>query len=724
MNGAPEEVGVAIGRWFVEAMDCPVEEQLIRNRLRRLDRVVRLEFDLIDRILTVGFRGDLTVVDSALASLELGARRLDEASAAANSGPRLPRRRVATLAVSGALAALAEAGAWWLEARGVPGADHAPLVVAAALASLILSGPQTFRKGLASLRTRTLTINFLVTLAVAGAAVLGQWPEAAMASCLFTVAEAIEGLSLERARAALRTLLESSPEVAEVAGEDGRWATIPVGAVAMGERVRVRPGSRVPLDGRVLEGFSAVDQSAVTGESLPVEKAPGDTVWAGTLNASGTFVFEVEATAGRTTLDRIVASVKRAQAQRAPIQRFVDRFAAVYTPAIVLLAVAIATLPALLLGEPPRPWAERALVLLVIACPCALVISTPVTVVSGLTAAARAGLLIKGGAFLEMAGRVRTVAFDKTGTLTTGTPEVTDVVPLASDGDPHGLLHLAASLNAASEHPIAAAIVADCARRHDCDPLPVAAFESLVGRGVVGTVDGLRLYLGSHRLVEENAICGPHVEAVLDRLDREGKTGVVLTSATEALAVLGVRDAPRTGADEAVRELHDLGIATLLLSGDGPAAAHAVGAEVGIADVRAEMLPEDKLAVIETLAAAGPVAMVGDGVNDGPALARADIGIAMGREGADTALEIADVALLRGDIALVAGFFRLARATASTLRANIAFAIAVKVVFFALALAGKATLWMAVLADVGASLLVTANGLRLLRFRFEPTLKK
>jgi len=699
-------------------MDCPVEEQLIRNHLRRLEGVVRLDFDLMDRVLTVGYRGDLATVDAALDALDLGARRIAAAVDAVTEGPRLPRRRVLTLALSGMFAAVAEAGAWWLESRGVAGADHAVPVVVASVASLLLSGPQTFRKGLASVRTRTLNINFLVTLAVAGAVVLGQWPEAAMASCLFTVAEAIEGLSLERARAALRTLLESSPEVAEIVGDDGRWTSVPVGAVARGERVRVRPGARIPLDGVVVEGFSAVDQSAVTGEGLPVEKAPGDSVYAGTLNASGTFVFEVEATAGRTTLDRIVASVKRAQAQRAPIQRFVDRFAAVYTPAIVLLALAIAVVPALFFGEPPRPWAERALVLLVIACPCALVISTPVTVVSGLTAAAKAGMLIKGGAFLEMAGRVRTVAFDKTGTLTTGHPEVTDVVPLMDGGDPHGLLHLAASLNAASEHPIAAAIVADCARRHDCDPLPVAAFESLVGRGVVGTVDGLRFYLGSHRLVEENAVCGPHVEAVLDRLDAEGKTGVVLTSSSEALAVLGVRDAPRPGAARAVDSLKAMGIAMVLLSGDGPAAARSVGDEVGIADVRPEMLPEDKLEAIEVLASEGPVAMVGDGINDGPALARADIGIAMGRDGADTALEIADVALLRADIGLVADFFRLARATASTLRANIAFAIAVKVVFFALALAGKATLWMAVLADVGASLLVTANGLRLLRFHF------
>ncbi len=713
-----------MGRWFVEAMDCPVEEQLIRNRLRRIEGITRLDFDLMDRVLTVGTRGEMAEIDAALASLDLGARRLGATNASTAEISRLPLRKIVALCCSGGTAALAEGAAWWLESRGVGGADHAPFVVGAALLSLALSGPQTLRKGIAALRSRTLNINLLVTLAVVGAVVLGQWPEASMASFLFTVAEAIEGLSLERARAAIRSLLESSPEVAEVVGDDGLWTMVPVGAVALNERVRVRPGGRVPLDGRVVEGFSAVDQAAVTGESLPVEKAPGDTVYAGTLNASGTFVFEVEATAGRTTLDRIVASVKRAQAQRAPIQRFVDRFSAVYTPGIVLLAATLCVVPPLFFGEPPRPWAERALVLLVIACPCALVISTPVTVVSGLTAAARAGLLIKGGAFLEMAARVRTVAFDKTGTLTTGAPQVTDVVPLSENGDAHDLLHLAASLNAASEHPIAAAIVADCASRHDCAPLPVAAFESLVGRGVAGTVDGLRLYLGSHRLVEENAVCGPDVEAVLDRLYREGKTGVVLTSSTTALAVLGVRDTLRAGAADAVRELQGMGLSTLLISGDGEAAARAVAAEVGIEDVRSEMLPDDKLDAIEACAKDGPVAMVGDGVNDGPALARADIGIAMGREGADTALEIADVALLRNEIALVSGFFRLARATNATLRANIAFAIGVKLVFFGLALAGRATLWMAVLADVGASLLVTANGLRLLRFPVDPTLRK
>lgn len=705
-------------RYFIDAMDCPTEEQLIRNRLRTLAGVERLDFDLVDRILTVTHRlGDAAPVTRALDSLSLGARLLGEESVPAVAGPRLPTRQKIVLAASGLLAAGAETLAYTLHARTGHEADSAPVVVALAVVSLILSGPQTLRKGLAALRTLTLNINFLVTLAVVGAAILGQWPEAAMASFLFTVSETIEGLSLERARDAIRALLETAPETAEVRDDDGRWREVPASTAVVGDRVRVRPGGRIPLDGVVEEGFSAVDQAAITGESLPVEKAPGDTVFGGTLNASGTFVFQVTAARGDTTLDRIVRSVKEAQAQRAPTQRFVDRFAAVYTPAIVALAVLVAAVPPLFFGQPFPVYLEKALVLLVIACPCALVISTPVTVVSGLTAAARIGILVKGGAFLEAAGRVRALALDKTGTLTAGRPQVTDVVVLDGAWSEDDLLHLAASLNASSEHPIASAIVADCARRHACDPLPVAAFQALVGRGVAGIVDGARLYLGSHRLTEENHVCGPHVESVLDRLHGEGKTGVVLTSDTHALAVLGIADEPRPEARETVATLEAMGVRTVLLTGDNPAAARAVGAQVGIADVRSDLLPQDKLDAIDALAAeGGAVAMVGDGINDGPALARASVGIAMGRSGTNAALEIADVALMRDDLRLVPEFLRLSRTVASTLKANIALAIGIKAAFFALALGGWASLWMAVLADVGASLLVTANGLRLLRY--------
>jgi Cd2+/Zn2+-exporting ATPase len=716
VNETHETLPLVSSRWFVDAMDCPTEEALIRSSLREVAGVEDMEFNLIERVVTVKVRGDDAAVARAIEGLGLGAKRL-ESGVVPVSTPRLPMRQRWILGVSGAAGAAAEAVAYAQEMRGLEG-DSAPIVVAMAAASLVLSGPQTLRKGLAALRTRTLNINFLVALAVAGALVLGQWPEAAMASFLFTVAETIEGLSLERARDSIRTLLEASPDTAEVAGSDGIWREVSVGTVAVGERVRVRPATRVPLDGTVHDGFSAVDESAISGESLPVEKAPGDKVYAGTVNTAGVLVFAVDAAAGATTLDRIVESVRKAQAQRAPTQRFVDRFAAIYTPIIVVLATLVASVPPLLLGLSAPEWIERGLVLLVIACPCALVISTPVTVASALAAAARRGALVKGGAYLEALARVRTVAFDKTGTITAGRPRVTDIVPLDSGQAGAELLHLAASLNAASEHPIAAAIVADCARRHQCDPLPVAAFESLVGRGVAGTVQGSRLYLGSQRLAEEHQACGPEVMDALADLQKQGKTGVVLMSHEKALAVLGVADEPRNDSLEVVRRLQQIGVRPVLLTGDNPAAAARIAHSVGIDDFRADLLPDEKRVQLEELRMRhGAVAMVGDGINDGPALASADVGIAMGRTGTQAAMEIADVALMRDDLSLVAEIFVLARATSKVLRANITLAIGLKVVFFLLALSGKATLWMAVLADVGASLLVTGNGLRLLAWK-------
>jgi Cd2+/Zn2+-exporting ATPase len=697
-------------------MDCPTEEALIRASLREVPGVEELDFNLIDRVLTVTLRGDDKPVERVLDRLGLGARRL-ESDAVPVSGPRLPVRQRVVLAVSGIAAGSAEAVAYALELRGSEG-DSAVPVVALAVLSLSLSGPQTLRKGFAALRARTLNINFLVSLAVVGAVVLGQWPEAAMASFLFTVAETIEGLSLERARDAIRTLLEASPDSAEVAGADGTWREVPVGTVGVGERVRVRPATRIPLDGTVVDGFSAVDEAAITGESLPAEKAPGDKVYAGTVNTGGVIVFTVDAAAGETTLDRIVESVRRAQAQRAPTQRFVDRFAAIYTPIIVGLATLVAILPPLLLGLPVSEWIERALVLLVIACPCALVISTPVTVASALANAARMGALVRGGAYLEALARVRAVAFDKTGTVTSGRPRVTDVVPMDSEHAGADLLHLAASLNAASEHPIAAAIVADCARRHHCDPLPVAAFESLVGRGVAGTVQGARLYLGSQRLAEENGLCSPQVAAALASLQAEGKSSVVLMDHERALAVLGVAEEPRPDAAAVVQRLRQCGVDIVLLTGDNDAAARRIGDAVGISSIDAGLLPDEKRVKLELLRGThGAVAMVGDGINDGPALASADVGIAMGRSGTQAAMEIADVALMREDLSLVADLLALARTMASVLRTNITVAIGLKLVFFLLALAGKATLWMAVLADVGASLLVTGNGLRLLAWK-------
>lgn len=422
---------------------------------------------------------------------------------------------------------------------------------------------------------------------------------------------------------------------------------------------------------------------------------------------------------GNTTLARIIRTVQEAQAQRAPTQRFVDQFARYYTPGVVIFAVLLAAVPPLFFGQAFAPWLYKALVMLVIACPCALVISTPVTVVSGLAAAARQGILVKGGVYLEEGRKIKAVALDKTGTLTYGKPVVTDVIPL--NGQPaEELLHWAASLDAQSEHPVASAIVAECAQAHGaerCNLLPVTDFEAITGRGVKGKLNGQTHYVGNHRLTEENRVCGPHVEAVLDRLEREGKTTVVLTSEKEALAAMGVADTLRDTSVEAIKSLHALGVRTVMLTGDNETTARAIADKVGIDDVRGNLLPEDKLTAIDALLQEyGGVGMVGDGINDAPALAKASIGFAMGAAGTDTALETADVALMQDDLRKLPMFLALSRQTSRILTQNIALSLGIKVVFFALALAGKATLWMAVFADMGASLLVVFNGLRLLRY--------
>ena len=701
--------------FVIANMDCPTEEELIRKRLGAVPGIEELAFNLMERRLTV----DHSLADDGpiLGALgEIGMRvgpaqpanctsceagRMDEA-------PTVPTRTRLLMAVSGAAALAAEALAW-------SGADETSLpVIALALLSIATGGLGTLRKGWIALKTFTLNINFLMSVAVIGAVAIGEWPEAAVVIFLFALAELIETLSLERARNAIRGLMAMAPETATVRLENGEWVERPAAQIQVGQTLRVKPGERIPLDGVVTAGASAVNQAPITGESMPVEKTPGDAVFAGTVNERGAFEFRVTANKGSTTLDRIIHAVEEAQGQRAPTQRFVDRFARYYTPAVVVFAALVAVVPPLFFGAAFPDWFYKALVMLVIACPCALVISTPVTVVSGLAAAARHGILVKGGVHLENGRRIKAVALDKTGTLTHGRPLLTDVVPLNGQAAEE-LLQLAASVDAHSEHPVAAALVA--AWQAPGRPLlDVAAFEALAGRGAKGTVVGQLYYVGNHRLVEELAVCGPHVEAVLQRLEREGKTAVVLVTEREPLCVFGVADTVRGHSAEAIRDLHALGVVSVMLTGDNRTTARAIADQVGIDDARGDLLPEDKLAAIDELIARyGEVGMVGDGINDAPALAKASIGFAMGAAGTDTAIETADVALMDDDLRKLPRFIELSRRTSQVLWQNIALALGIKAVFFALALAGQATLWMAVFADMGASLLVVANGLRLLR---------
>lgn len=710
--------GTTISVFIIDDMDCQAEEALIRKRLGKLPEVRELSFDLIGRRLTVGHDfPDEKPVLAALAEVGMEAQALpaENLSRAETKAPAIPGKAKALLALSGLAAIAAEILVW----TGVR--ETSTAVIALALFSIAAGGHGTLRKGWLALKSFTLNINFLMSLAVLGAVSIGEWPEAAMVVFLFALAEMIETLSMDHARNAIHGLMAMSPETAWVQLAGGEWQEVESEAVSVGVIVKVKPGERIPLDGVVTAGSSSVNQAPITGESVPVLKSAGDPVFAGTVNERGMLEFRVTANKGHTTLARIVKSVQEAQGQRAPTQRFIDSFALYYTPAVVVLAALTAAVPPLFFGAAFEPWFYKALVMLVISCPCALVISTPVTVVSGLAAAARHGILVKGGLHLENGRLLKAVALDKTGTLTHGKPVVTDVIPLGGRAA-EKMLALAAGVDAHSEHPVAAAIVAAWQNPDGgaVREVPAAAsFESLTGRGAKAAVAGRLYYVGNHRLIEELGICSPALEEVLNRLEAEGKTAVALASETEPLCVIGVADTVRATSREAISRLHALGVASTLLTGDNQATADAIAAQVGIDDARGNLLPEDKLTAMDGLLSKyGKVGMAGDGINDAPALAKASIGFAMGAAGTDTAIETADVALMDDDLRKLPHFIQLSRDTFSILRQNIALAIGIKIVFFGLALAGKATLFMAVFADMGASLLVIFNGLRLLGKRY------
>ncbi len=721
-TGTTIEVGSEMkhSMFIIRNMDCPTEEALIRKRLGAVPGIGELSFNLMARRLTViHMLDDERPIYDALREIGMKAAsepqyQPDLCSTCEAEPPLVSRRTWALMAVSGTSAIAAEVVAW----SGA--SEQSVAVIALALLSIATGGLGTLKKGWIALKTFTLNMNFLMSVAMIGAIAIGEWPEAAVVIFLFALAELIESLSLERAKNAIRGLMAMTPEIATVQLGSGEWREMAAADVQVGQVVRVKPGERIPLDGLVTAGGSSVNQAPITGESIPVVKAAGDPVFAGTLNERGMLEFRVTANKGNTTLDRIIHTVQEAQGQRAPTQRFVDQFARYYTPIVVAFAVLVATVPPLLFGAAFEPWFYKALVMLVIACPCALVISTPVTVVSGLAAAARQGILVKGGVHLENGRLINVVALDKTGTLTHGKPVVTDVVPLV-DRPKDLLLQLAASVDAHSEHPIAAAIVSAWQTPNGGETnvrplLPIAAFESVTGRGAKAVVDGRLYYVGNHRQCEELGVCSLHVEEALSRLEKEGKTAVILATETEPLCIIGVADTVRGHSAEAIRQLHALGVASVMLTGDNQTTASAIALQVGIDDARGNLLPEEKLSAIDELMCSyGKVGMVGDGINDAPALAKSSIGFAMGAAGTDTAIETADVALMDDDLRKVPHFIRLSRDTSRVLRQNIALAIGIKAIFFALALAGKASLWMAVFADMGASLIVVFNGMRLLQ---------
>ena len=706
----------------IATMDCSAEEAEIRRALDPVPGIRSLNFQLSAR--TLGIDAPLDVLPRALdairnAGFNPDPVNQDPAHAGADNGQSEPHDHEQNL--GGGIMRLGLALGMAVAAEVVGFVAPETLLwkltgMALAGIAIWLAGLDVYKKGMAALWRRKLNINALMSVAVTGAFLIGQWPEAAMVMALYAIAELIEARAVDRARNAIKGLLELAPEEALMLTTQGQWQPTPVTQVPLDSSVRIRPGERVPLDGIITKGTGAINQSPMTGESIPVDKAPGDQVFAGTINETGELEVRVTAVASNSTLARIIHAVEQAQGTRAPTQRFVDRFAAIYTPAVFALAVAVAALTPFLLGLTWQEAIYKALVLLVIACPCALVISTPVTVVSGLAAGARRGILIKGGTYLETARSLKTVALDKTGTITQGKPKLVEWQAWKG-ADTATAQRLALSLASRSDHPVSHAIAAGL----EGEGSPVDDFSALPGRGVQGKVEGHQVLLANHRAVHERGLCGPELEAELGKHEQQGRTVTLLANASEVIAIFAVADTIKETSRQAIAELKSLGVTPVMLTGDNLATAKAIAAQAGIEDARGDLLPEAKLEAIKDMQARyGPTGMTGDGINDAPALAQADIGFAMGGAGTDIAMEAADVVIMNDDVRRVAETVRLSRRTHSVLWQNITLALGIKSVFLVLAVFGSATMWMAVFADMGASLLVIANGLRLLRGSNQP----
>ena len=688
----------------VTGMCCAEEVAILERRLTPLAGVDTLSADVLGQKLHIAY--DAALLDAARivdAVAETGMRAWLEHETPVEA-PRSDHdaRRL------GAAGVALGAG---LMVQGLGASGVAMPLFALAIA---LAGVQPGRKAWASLKRRSLDIHVLMVVAVAGAMLIGEWAEGATVVCLFAVSQWLEVRTMERARDAIRAVMTLAPTEARVKS-GGHEHRVPVETVTPGATIVVRPGEKIPLDGVVTSGRSEINQAPITGESLPVERGPGEEVFAGTINGQGALDIRVTRAVRDTTLARIVHLVESAQAQRAPAQQFIDRFARWYTPAVVAVAAAVFLVPVVALGLPVALWGYRALVLLVVACPCALVISTPVSIVAALATAARRGVLIKGGAHLERLAGVRAVAFDKTGTLTHGEPAVVGVTGHGA-GAIDRALAAAAAVEARSEHPVARAVVLEASRR-GLDVGTATDVRACPGLGAEGRWQDATVVVGNGRLLRERGAWTPEVAAEDARLAAEGRSAVHVAIDGVAVATLAVADRVREIAPDVVRLLRDQGVSHVaMLTGDSLEAARPVAAAAGVSDVRAGLLPADKMAAIaEIRRTHGAVAMVGDGVNDAPALASADVGIAMGAIGSAAALESADIALMSDELQRIPYALRLSRATLANIRVNVALSIGLKAAVLVLAVLGVSTLWMAVLADTGASVLVVANALRLLR---------
>lgn len=715
----------------IHGMDCAEEVSVLK---REIGPVVggedRLSFDILNGRMAVApgpVKPSPEAIMKAVARTGMRAEVWQQGEQVADQGRFWQRRgRTILTAASGLFGLLglvvhAWLGGGLLAALGSEGlalAHEVPLAAKALYGLSILAGVWYFLpKAWHALRRLRPDMNLLMTVAVCGAVGIGEWFEAATVAFLFAVSLALESWSVGRARRAIAALMDLAPATARLRHPDGREEQVTPEQVATGAVFVVMPGERFALDGRVARGTSHVNQAPITGESEPVTKQVGDEVFAGTINGDGALEVECTKAAQDTTLAHIIRMVGEAQSRRAPSEQWVEKFARVYTPAIMGLALAVLLVPPLLFGGAWREWLYNSLVLLVIACPCALVISTPVSIVAALAASARQGVLIKGGVYMEAPARLKAIAFDKTGTLTEGKPAVAEVVPLNGHDD-RELLERAAAMEVRSDHPLARAIVA-YAQDRGIRPAPAEDFQIVQGKGATARFDGRQFWLGSHRYLEERGQETEEVHQRLEAMSGVGRTVVVVGNEEHVCGLIALADEVRPRARETLQELRDAGVEHLImLTGDNQPTAHAIAQETGVDEFRAELLPADKVTAVEALVSRyGSVAMVGDGVNDAPALGRATVGIAMGAAGSDAAIETADIALMSDDLSRLPWLIRHSRRTLAVIRQNIAFSLAVKAIFVVLTFVGFASLWAAIAADMGASLLVIFNGLRLLRHR-------
>lgn len=712
----------------IEGMDCAEEVTILRREISPLvGGEEKLSFDILNGRMSIAVSDGLplqeaTIVEAVrkagMKAVAIGGDRQPEQD---ETNQRRHRLQILTL-VSGLFTAagfvadafLGRGMAAALGSEQASGDVVVPLLAKAFYSAAILAGVWTFiPKAISSAKRLRPDMNLLMVVAVCGAIYLGDWLEAAMVAFLFTLSLALESWSVGRARRAVAALLNLTPPTVAVL-KDGIEQSIAAAEVSVGTRYIVRPGQRIPLDGKIRSGTSEVNQAPLTGESVPVAKSVGDDVYAGTVNGDATLEVESTKAADQTAVANIIRLVGEAQAKRAPSEQWVDSFSRYYTPIVMGVALAIFVIGGVITGD-FSSWLYRALVLLVIACPCALVISTPVSIVAALAGATRRGILIKGGPYVEAPARLRAIAFDKTGTLTVGRPAVLKVVPF-QDHDERALLERAAALEARSTHPLAVAVT-KYAEQQGIAVRPAERLQVIAGKGAAGDYDGRPFWIGSHRYLEERKQETDDVHQQITRLSEAGHSVVVVGNDQHVCGFLVLADAVRPTAVTTIKSLRAAGIEHLImLSGDNQPTAERIAKEVGIDEVRAELLPADKVAAIDDLVKRyGSVAMVGDGINDAPALAKATIGIAMGGIGSDAAIETADIALMGDDISQLPWLIEHSRRALSVIKQNISFSLAVKAVFVALTLWGHASLWAAIAADTGASLLVIFNGLRLLR---------